>query len=94
MMAKNRCYVVWVGRNPGIYDTWGECEAQVKEYSGAKFKGFRSKEAARKAFSQPYKVFIPEDKKPAPRIARSVTRTGRHKLDKPAFPRNLPSRKV
>jgi len=33
-------YAVQVGRVPGIYNSWNECEAQVKGFSGAKYKSF------------------------------------------------------
>lgn len=33
-------YVVKVGKERGIYDTWEECEKQVKGYKGAIFKSF------------------------------------------------------
>lgn len=39
-MAKKKYYVVKVGRNPGIYNTWDECKIQVDGYSGAKYKSF------------------------------------------------------
>ena len=39
-------YCVRVGRVPGIYLTWKECEVQVKGYSKAKYKSFKSKEEA------------------------------------------------
>lgn len=45
-MAKNTHYVVWVGQQPGIYASWPEAERQVKGFSGSKFKGFPSLEAA------------------------------------------------
>ncbi len=45
-------YVVWVGRQKGIYATWSECEKQVKGFSGAKFKSFKSREEAIKAYSK------------------------------------------
>ncbi|WP_018923404.1 ribonuclease H [Salsuginibacillus kocurii] len=54
-MAKKKYYVVWKGRQPGIYSTWKECEEQVKGYSGASFKSFPSKEEAEAAFSSPSK---------------------------------------
>ncbi|MFC0471167.1 ribonuclease H [Halalkalibacter kiskunsagensis] len=50
-MAKKKYYVVWKGRKPGIYSTWLECEAQVKGYTGARFKSFPSKEEADAAFT-------------------------------------------
>ena len=44
--AKPSHYAVRVGRIPGIYATWAECEAQVKGFKGAKFKGFTSQAEA------------------------------------------------
>lgn len=43
-------YVVWVGREPGIYDNWEDARRQVDEFPGAKFKGFTSKLKATEAF--------------------------------------------
>ena len=51
-MAKNKYYVVWQGKTPGIYLTWKECEAQIKGQKGAKFKGFENRQAAEKAFGE------------------------------------------
>ena len=39
-------YAVKVGKVPGIYTTWPECQAQVSGYSGAIYKGFGSREDA------------------------------------------------
>lgn len=39
-------YAVKNGIKPGIYETWAECEANVKGFSGAIFKSFPTKEAA------------------------------------------------
>lgn len=38
-MAKNY-YVVKVGRNPGIYETWDECKKQIEGFSNEIHKGF------------------------------------------------------
>lgn len=38
-MAK-KVYAVRNGRRPGIYQTWAQCQAQVKGFSGAVFKSF------------------------------------------------------
>jgi len=45
-------YAVKRGRAPGIYKTWGECEAQVKGFASAVFKGFRSRAEAKKFLEQ------------------------------------------
>ena len=41
-MAKRKYYVVWKGVNPGVYDNWEDCKAQVHGFEGAKFKSFES----------------------------------------------------
>ena len=43
--------MVWQGRQPGIYHTWAECEAQVKGYAGAKFKSYPNMTLAKAAFA-------------------------------------------
>lgn len=49
-MAKNKAYVVWKGKEPGVYTSWSEAEKQVKGFEGARFKGFESLGEAQKAF--------------------------------------------
>lgn len=50
MPQRRKFYVVWEGRQPGIYDSWEECQLQVNGYQGAKFKAYDSQEAATLAF--------------------------------------------
>jgi ribonuclease HI len=47
---KQKYYVVWDGNNPGIYDSWAECQLQIKGYPGAKYKSFKTKAEATQAF--------------------------------------------
>lgn len=49
-MRASKYYVVWDGRAPGIYDSWEECQQQVNEFPGARFKAFSTLEAATEAF--------------------------------------------
>ncbi len=49
-MAGNKWYVVWVGTEPGICETWAECQQRVVGYPGARYKGFKSREEAILAF--------------------------------------------
>ena len=44
--GKTKFYAVAAGRQPGIYSTWAECERQVKGFSGARFKSFKTREEA------------------------------------------------
>ena len=43
---KKKYYAVRIGKSPGIYNSWPECEKQVKGYSGAEYKSFTSLEEA------------------------------------------------
>ncbi|MGL6260052.1 ribonuclease H1 domain-containing protein [Vibrio sp. WXL103] len=54
-MAK-KYYVVWQGRETGIFTTWAQCKAQVDNFSGARFKSFPSLEEAQAAFGRPSKL--------------------------------------
>lgn len=47
-MAKKKYYAVKHGVTPGIYETWAECEAQTKGFSGAQHKVFASMADAEK----------------------------------------------
>lgn len=47
---KQKFYVVWVGREPGVYDNWSDCEEQIVNFPGAKYKSFASSSEAAKAF--------------------------------------------
>lgn len=58
-------YVVWCGREPGIYTTWAECEAQVKGAKGARYKKFPSQAEAQQAFE----AGVPA---PQPRVMRKA----------------------
>lgn len=43
-------YVVWEGRQPGIYEDWEDAQDQIEGFPGAKYKSFSSKEEATKAY--------------------------------------------
>lgn len=44
-MAKN-FYAVKIGKTPGVYETWAECQNQIHGFSGAVYKGFSTREEA------------------------------------------------
>ena len=50
MAEKRKFYVVWEGRDPGVYDNWEDCLAQVDGFPGAKYKSFKSQQEAVEAF--------------------------------------------
>ena len=41
-------YVVWIGLNPGVYDSWEACKQQVEGWKGAVYKGFDTREIEKK----------------------------------------------
>lgn len=49
-MPNSKFYVVWAGHQPGIYDSWEECKAQVEGFPGAKYRAFPTCEEATMAF--------------------------------------------
>jgi len=48
-MPKNKYYVVWIGKKPGIYEGWDDCKKQVDGFAGARFKGFPTYDLAKGA---------------------------------------------
>ena len=58
-MAKQKAkfYVVWQGRESGIYVSWAACEAQVKGVA-AKYKGFATREEAERALADGYEKHL------------------------------------
>jgi ribonuclease HI len=51
-MAKHtKYYVVWKGVSPGVYDSWTDCQLQIKGYEGALYKSFPTREMAEEAFA-------------------------------------------
>ena len=52
-MAQNKFYVVWIGLNPGVYDSWEACRQQVEGWKGAVYKGFDTREEAEEAINMP-----------------------------------------
>ena len=43
-------YVVWHGRETGIFTEWATCKKQVDRFAGARYKSFPTKEEAEAAF--------------------------------------------
>jgi len=54
-MKKQKFYVVWIGREKGIFTTWETCKTQIDSFEGAKFKSFETIEEAEIAFNKGWK---------------------------------------
>ena len=50
MAQKRKFYVVWRGREPGLYDNWEDARQQVENFKGASYKSFTSQRDATAAF--------------------------------------------
>ncbi|TVR89067.1 MAG: ribonuclease H [Saprospirales bacterium] len=61
-MASKKYYVVWEGHEPGIYDSWRECQLQVANYPGAKFKSFKTRKEAEDAWSSGPEMYRAKEK--------------------------------
>lgn len=58
MNGKKKFYVVWAGVSPGIYESWTECQLQIKGYKGARYKSFGSREEAKEALASSPEAYV------------------------------------
>ena len=56
--SKKKFYVVWQGRQTGVFESWKDCEAQIKAFDGARYKSFPTRSEAEAAFKQSSSSFI------------------------------------
>ena len=54
MAKKQKYYVVWQGKQPGIYTDWDTCKEQVQGVQGAQYKSFDTMAEAEAAIRLPY----------------------------------------
>lgn len=59
---KKKYYTVWKGHHTGVFETWDDCKAQIKNFEGAQYKSFTTFEAAKKALKGDYKDYIGQSK--------------------------------
>lgn len=64
MASKKKFYVVWRGRQTGIFTTWAECETQVKGFAGAQYKSFDTRAEAEASYQRPYESSISKSDSP------------------------------
>ncbi len=51
MTKKSKFYVVWIGVEPGIYNSWADCSLQINGYKGAQYKSFDTLKEATEAYN-------------------------------------------
>ncbi len=59
---KKKYYTVWKGHHTGVFESWEDCKAQIKDYQGAQYKSFSTFDAAKKAYKGNYKDYIGKNK--------------------------------
>ncbi|MFK7782214.1 viroplasmin family protein [Psychroserpens sp.] len=60
---KKKYYTVWKGHHTGVFESWDDCKAQIKDFQGAQYKSFSTFDAAKKALKGNYKDYIGKSKK-------------------------------
>jgi ribonuclease HI len=60
-MKKAKFYVVWKGRQTGIFENWNDCHAQIQGFAGAEYKSFLTRRLAEEAFNGDSGDFIGKD---------------------------------
>ncbi len=53
-MAKSKFYVVWNGRQVGVFSNWDSCKMQIEGFKGAQYKSFPDRASAEEAFKSGY----------------------------------------
>jgi len=59
---KKKYYTVWKGRHTGVFESWDDCKAQIKDFEGAQYKSFETFDAAKQALKGNYKDYISKGK--------------------------------
>lgn len=62
-MAKKKYYVVWKGKETGVFSSWDKVKKLVQGFEGAQYKSFTDKAEAEKAFKKNYKDYKGKDTK-------------------------------
>ena len=56
-MAKKKYYVVWKGKETGVFSSWDKVKKLVQGFEGAQYKSFAEKKEADIAFKKSYKDY-------------------------------------
>ena len=68
-------YVVWEGRERGIFTDWDRCKAQIDKFAGARYKSFKTRAEAEAAFRGSSEASIGKPHKAVARNTGKVPRT-------------------
>ena len=74
--SKNKYFVVWEGKTPGIYRSWEECKQQVNGYAKAIYKGFATEAEAREAMMSPCWDYVGKNAKTKKPTKEQIEKAG------------------
>jgi ribonuclease HI len=80
-MVKGKFYVVWEGKKPGIYDSWGQCKEQIEGYQAAKYKSYSALTEAKKVYSEGWQKHWGKDKKAKVKKTPSTPSANHEEID-------------
>ncbi|MBD5357460.1 MAG: ribonuclease H [Bacteroides sp.] len=80
MAHEKKYYVVFKGRNPGVYDNWSDALEQIEGYEGASFKGYVTSAEASAAFRNAMKKVDGKD------LGNFLAKVSNHNLPKSGKP--------
>jgi ribonuclease HI len=75
-MSKNKFFVVWEGKEPGIYRSWEDCKRQIHGFEGAIYKGFATEAEAREAMVSPCWDYIGKNAKAKKPTQEEIAKVG------------------
>ncbi len=59
---KKKYYTVWKGHHTGVFESWNDCKAQIKDFQGAQYKSFSTFEVAKTALKSNYFDYVGKNK--------------------------------
>ena len=59
---KQKYYVVWKGHKIGVFESWDDCQKQIKNFKDAQYKAFETFDEANLALKGNYKDYIVKEK--------------------------------
>ena len=63
MAKKQKYYTVWKGKTTCVFDSWTECQEQIKGVTGALYKAFDNRTEAEVALKENYWSYISKKEK-------------------------------
>lgn len=74
MAKQQKYYTVWRGHNTGVFESWADCQLQIKNFQGAQYMSFSTKALAQKAFERHYEEYVGKRKKEKDLISAAVAK--------------------